>query len=125
MTKANRRVLLHVLHAMRKLLVSVVVLAVLGVAAAQALAAAHSVRVGDDFFVRKGHHTITVRHGSRVTFHWVGRKVHDVHAKKGPVHFRSSVMTSGSFTTRLRRRGRYLVVCDIHPRTMRLTIRVR
>jgi plastocyanin len=110
---------------MRKLLASLVVLAVLGVAAAQALAATQSVRVGDDFFVRKGHHTITVRHGSRVTFRWVGSRVHDVHARKGPVHFRSAVMTSGSFSTTLRRRGRYLVVCDIHPRTMRLTIRVR
>ena len=121
----NRVATLAVLHAMRKLLASFVVLAVLGVAAAQALAATHTVRVGDDFFVRKGHHTITVRHGSRVTFRWVGHRVHDVHAKKGPVHFRSAVMTSGSFTTKLRRRGRYLVVCDIHPRTMRLTIRVR
>jgi plastocyanin len=121
----NRVAVLAVLHAMRKLLASLVVLALLGVAAAQALAASRSVRVGDDFFIRHGHHTITVRHGSRVTFRWVGSKVHDVHAKKGPVHFRSRVMTSGSFTTKLRRRGRYLVVCDIHPRTMRLTIRVR
>jgi plastocyanin len=125
MTRANHAVPSRVLPPMRKLLVSFVVLAALGVAAAQALAAAHSVRVGDDFFIRKGHHRITVRHGSRVTFHWVGRKPHDVHAKKGPVHFHSRVMTSGSFTTRLRKRGRYLVVCDLHPRTMRLTIRVR
>jgi plastocyanin len=109
---------------MRKLLASFVVLAALGVAAAQALAAAHSVRVGDDFFIRRGHHAIDVRHGSRVRFRWVGHKVHDVHARKGPVHFRSGVMRRGSFTTTLRRRGRYLVVCDIHPRAMRLTIRV-
>ena len=110
---------------MRKLLASFVALAVLGVAAAQALAAAHSVRVGDDFFIRRGHHTITVRHGSRVTFRWVGSQTHDVHARKGPVHFRSRFMRSGTFTTSLRHRGRYLVVCDIHPRAMRLTIRVR
>ena len=121
----NRVATLAVLHAMRKLLVSLVVLAALGFAAAQALAAAHSVRVGDNFFIRKGHHTISVRHGSRVTFHWVGSRTHDVHARKGPVHFRSRFMTSGSFSTRLRHRGRYLVVCDIHPKTMRLTIRVR
>jgi plastocyanin len=110
---------------MRKLLVSFAVLAVLGLAAASALAATRSVRVGDDFFVRKGHHSITVQHGSRVRFRWVGRNLHDVHAIKGPVHFRSGVKSSGSFTRKLRRKGTYLVVCDIHPQSMRLTIHVR
>jgi plastocyanin len=121
----NRVRPVRVTLAMRKLLASLVVLAVLGVVAAQALAAARSVRVGDNFFLRRGHHTISVRHGSRVTFHWVGRRSHNVDARRGPVHFRSAVMTNGSFTTTLRRRGRYLVVCDIHPKTMRLSIRVR
>lgn len=110
---------------MRKLIVSFIVLAALGVAAAQALAAGHGVRVGDNFFIRKGHHTITVRRGTTVRFHWVGGNVHDVHAKRGPVHFRSAFMTSGSFAKKLTRRGRYLIVCDIHPRAMRLTVRVR
>jgi plastocyanin len=125
MTEANLPVASRVPPAMRKLLVSLVVLAVVGVAAAQALAASRGVRVGDDFFVRRGHHSISVRHGTAVTFRWVGKRVHDVHARTGPVHFRSSVMTHGRFTTTLNRRGRYLVVCDIHPKKMRLTIRVR
>jgi plastocyanin len=116
---------LAVLHAMRKLLVSFVVLAVLGLAAAQALAAARGVRVGDDFFVRKGHHSITVHRGAKVRFRWVGSTTHDVHATRGPVHFRSRFMTSGTFTKKLRRAGTYTVICDIHPKTMRLTIHVR
>lgn len=110
---------------MRKLMASLVVVALLGVAAAQALAATRSVRVGDNFFVARGHHTITVRRGATVRFHWTGSNAHDVHARRGPVHFRSAVMSSGTFAKRLTRRGRYLIVCDLHPRKMRLTIRVR
>jgi plastocyanin len=112
---------------MRRLIASFVVLAVLGVAAAQALAAVRSVRIGDDFFVRPGrhHHTITVRRGTRIRFHWTGSNPHDVHVVRGPVHFRSAVMTSGTFSRKLRRRGTYVIRCDIHPRRMRLTIHVR
>ena len=121
----NRLADLAVLHAMRKLLVSIVVIAVLGLAAAQALAAARSVRVGDDFFIRKGPHSITVHRGARVRFRWVGSSTHDVHATRGPVHFRSAFMRNGSFTKKLRRAGTYTVICDIHPKTMRLTIHVR
>ena len=112
---------------MRRLIASLVVLAVLGVAAAQALAAVRSVRIGDDFYVRPGrhHHTITVRKGTRVTFRWTGSNLHDVHAVRGPVRFRSAVMTSGTFSRKLRRRGVYVIHCDVHPHRMRLTIRVR
>jgi plastocyanin len=110
---------------MRKLLASLVVLAVLGAVAAQAFAGTRAVRVGDDFFVRKGHHSITVGRGARVRFHWVGSNTHDVHAVRGPAHFRSAFMTSGSFAAKLRRAGTYTVICDIHPKAMRLTIHVR
>jgi plastocyanin len=112
---------------MRRLIAFLAVLAVLGVVAAQALAAVRSVRIGDDFFVRPGrhHHTISVRHGTRVTFHWTGSNAHDVHAVRGPVHFRSAVMTSGTFSRKLRRRGTYVIRCDVHPHRMRLTIHVR
>jgi plastocyanin len=111
---------------MRRLIVSLVVLAALGVVAAQALAAVHRVRVGDNFYVRPGrhHHTITVRRGTRIRFRFVGSNPHDVHAIRGPVHFRSPVMTSGTFSRKLRRRGTYVIHCDLHPRKMRLTIHV-
>jgi plastocyanin len=112
---------------MRRLIVSLVVLAAVGVAAAQALAAVRSVRIGDNFYVRSGrhHHSITVNRGTRVRFRWTGSNPHDVHVIRGPVHFRSAVMTSGTFSRKLRRSGTYVIHCDLHPRTMRLTIHVR
>jgi plastocyanin len=109
---------------MRRLIASLVVLAVLGVAAAQALAATRSIRVGDDFFIRPGHHTISVGRGTTLRFRWTGRMAHDVHVVGGPARFRSAVMRRGTFARALRRSGTYVIRCDVHPRTMRLTVHV-
>ena len=111
---------------MRKLLTSLVVLVVLGVLAAQALAATRSVRVGDDYFVSKGSpKTITVKRGTRVTWHFRGKSIHNVDARKGPVHFRSSYKSGGTFSKRLTKPGTYVVYCDIHSPDMRMKIRVK
>jgi len=111
---------------MRKLLASLLFLALLGAGGAQALAATRSVAVGDNWFVRKGPPpTITVRKGTKVTWRWTGVDVHNVHAHKGPVHFRSGYKSSGTYSRTLKRRGTYVVYCDIHPPRMRMTIKVR
>jgi plastocyanin len=111
---------------MRKLIASLFVVAVLGVVAAQAYAASRSVRVGDNYFVSKGStKTITVKRGTRVTWHFRGSGLHNVDARKGPVHFRSSYKRSGTFSKRLTKPGTYVIYCDVHSPDMRMKIRVK
>ena len=110
---------------MRKLLVAVLIAAASAVLATQALAATRSVKVGDDFFVRKGSvPTVTVKKGTTVTWRWTGKDMHNVAVTKGPAKFRSSYKTSGSFSKRLTRTGTYTIVCSIHQPDMRMKLRV-
>jgi plastocyanin len=101
--------------------------AVAATAVPAALAAPRSVRVGDNFFVRKhAKPTVTVDRGARVRFVWVGKNTHNVRVAKGPRKFRSPYRSSGRYTTkRLTVRGTYTLVCDVHPDVMRMTLRVR
>ena len=93
--------------------------------ATQALAATRSVKVGDDFFVRKGSvPTVKVRKGTKVTWRWRGKGMHNVAVKRGPVKFRSSYKSSGRYSKRLRRAGTYTIVCTIHQPDMTMRLRV-
>jgi plastocyanin len=110
---------------MRKLLVASLIAAVSAVLATQALAATRSVKVGDDYFVRKGSvPTVTVKKGTKVTWRWTGRNLHNVTVTKGPVKFRSSIKSSGTYSKRLTRTGTYTIVCSIHQPDMRMKLRV-
>lgn len=95
--------------------------------AAKAKKRTRTVRVGDNWFVRRrGTPTIRVRRGTRVRFRWVGRAPHNVTVVSGPRRFRSSTKTRGTFTRRLTRRGTYRIVCTIHgARDQSMRIRVR
>ena len=90
---------------MRKLFVAVLIAAASAVLATQALAATRSVKVGDDYFVRKG-------------------SVPTVSVKKGPVLFRSSFKSSGTYSKTVRRTGTYTIVCTIHQPDMSMKLRV-
>ena len=110
---------------MRKLLVASLIAALSAVLATQALAASRSVKVGDNFFVRKGSvPTVTVKKGSTVTWRWAGRELHNVAVTKGPAKFRSSYKSSGSYSKRLTRTGTYTIVCSIHQPDMKMKLRV-
>ena len=110
---------------MRKLLVAVLIAAAAAVLAVPALAATRSVKVGDDYFVRKGSvPTVTVKKGTKVTWRWAGKDMHNVAVTKGPVKFRSSYKSSGTFSKRLTRTGTYTVICSIHQPDMRMKLRV-
>ena len=112
---------------MRKLLVPLIALALVAAAGGHAAARPQkSIKVGDNFFVRKGPPpTVTVSRGTRVVFNWRGSNLHNVHARKGPITFRSNFKVHGSFAKILSKRGRYVIYCDIHGPAMRMTIRVR
>ena len=110
---------------MRKLLVALLIAAASAVLATQALAATRSVKIGDDYYVRKGSvPTVTVKKGTTVTWRWTGRQMHNVLVTKGPVKFRSSFKSSGTFSKKVTRTGTYTIVCSIHQPDMRMKLRV-
>jgi plastocyanin len=110
---------------MRKLLVAMLIAALSAVLAVPALAATRSVKVGDDYFVRKGSvPTVTVKKGTTVTWRWAGRDMHNVAVTKGPSKFRSSFKTSGTYSKTVRSTGTYTIVCTIHQPDMKMKLRV-
>src|SRR5215213_339849 len=110
---------------MRKLLVASLIAAVSAVLATQALAATRSVKVGDDYFVRKGSvPTVTVRKGTTVTWRFAGKDLHNVKVSEGPAKFGSSYKDSGTFSKRLTRTGTYTIVCSIHQPDMKMRLKV-
>ena len=110
---------------MRKLLIAVLVAAASAVLAAQALAATRSVKIGDDYFVRKGSvPTVTVSKGTKVTWRWSGKDMHNVAVTKGPAKFHSSFKSSGSYSKTVKSTGTYTIVCTIHQPDMKMKLRV-
>ena len=100
---------------MRKLLVLGLVAAVLAILATQAFAASRSVKVGDNYFVRSsGVPTVTVTKGTTVTWRFAGSNLHTVVVSSGPVKFRSSAKSSGTYKKKLTRAGTYRIYCSIH-----------
>ena len=110
---------------MRKLLVALLIAAASAVLATQALAATRSVKIGDDYFVRKGSvPTVTVKKGTKVTWRWSGKDLHNLAVTKGPAKFRSSFKSSGTYSKRVTRTGTYTIVCTIHQPDMAMKLRV-
>ena len=110
---------------MRKLLVAALVVALSSIFVSQAFAS-RSIKIGDDYFVRKGSKpTVTVSKGTKVTWRWTGNDIHNVSVRRGPVKFRSDVKTSGRFSRTMRRRGTYKIVCTVHQPAMAMTLKVR
>jgi plastocyanin len=93
--------------------------------AAPALAVTKTVKVGDNWFVRSGTPTtVTVKKGTTVTWKWVGDNPHNVTVVKGPVKFKSSTKSSGTFSKRMRRKGTYRLICTVHGSGQRMTLKV-
>jgi plastocyanin len=102
---------------LRKLMLLFVLVAAGGLMALFAASApsATRIKVGDNYFVRaSGVPTVKVSKGTRVRWVWRGRSLHNVHVKRGPVHFGSSPMTSGSYAKKMRKRGTYTIICTVH-----------
>jgi plastocyanin len=96
------------------------------VVATPAAAKPREVRIGDDFFVRKGSEpTVKVVKGKVVKWVWTGTRQHNVVVQDGPVIFQSDLMRSGSFKRKMKRPGTYKIICSIHAPDMAMTLRVR
>jgi plastocyanin len=112
---------------MRKLLVLGLLATMLGVlvVAGPALSKRKTVEVDDDYFVREGApRTVTVKRNDTVVWEWEGRNPHNVTVTRGPVKFRSSNKSTGTYSKKVTRRGTYKIVCTIHAPDMRMTLKV-
>ena len=81
--------------------------------------------VKDDFFKPE---RVVIKKGGQVTWRWRGSNPHNVALKPpGSSHVskRSTVKTSGHYTTRFRKVGKWHVLCEIHPTKMRMRVIVR
>lgn len=115
---------------MRKPLVALLIAAIALVAlpafGGTAMAAPKTtVLLGDNFFKPAGK---TVRRGTKVRFKWIGNRTHNVTKRRGPgARFKSRTTSSRgvNFAKKFEKRGTYKLICTIHPRTMRLTLKVR
>ena len=109
---------------MRKLIVIAIAVCALVVLAATAMAATKSVKVGDNYFVRKsGVPKVTVSKGTTVKFNFAGADApHTVTRISGP-RFTACAKTC---RRTLRKRGTYRLYCVIHDRgdqSMRLVVK--
>ena len=86
---------------MRKLIVMALVVGCLANAGLGRLAATKSVKVGDDYYVRReGVPMVTVKKGTTVKWNFRGSNPHSVTVSKGPSKFDSGVKSSGSYRRR-------------------------
>jgi plastocyanin len=113
---------------MRKMLVFSLLAGMLAVLviAGPALSKRKTVEVDDDYFVREGSPpTVTVKRNDKVVWEWEGRNPHNVTVKSGPVKFRSSTKSSGTYSKKVTRSGTYKIVCTLHAPDMRMTLKVK
>ena len=95
-------------------------------AAAPAAGATRNIKIGDDYYVRAGSPpTVKVKKGTKVKWNWTGRRSHNVVVQRGPASFQSALKRTGSYKRKLRKRGRYRIVCSIHAPDMAMTLKVR
>src|SRR3954451_4401821 len=94
--------------------------------AVPALAATKKIKIGDNYFVKKGTQPkITVKRGTTVKWTWPNTGVpHNVTVTSGPVTFRSPSKTKGTYAKKVTKKGTYRISCTIHS-GMNMTLTVR
>ena len=88
-----------------------------------------TVRIGDNYFLPDA---VKVKRGATVTWKWPGfdeaGDVHDVKLKSGPKGVKKfhsqAASTDYTFRRKLKKAGKYRIICTLHEE-MRMTIRVR
>lgn len=71
-----------------------------------------TVQVLDNVFTPK---KAKVSVGTKVTWKWGGVAAHNVVVTKGPQKFKSKTITKGKYSRTIKKPGKYLIVCTIHP----------
>jgi plastocyanin len=106
---------------MRRIFLSLVIAALL---APVAFAATTDVKVKDDFFKPD---EVTIDKGDQVRWLWRGDDEHNVAIKKPGsrrVARRSALKTDGKFVHQFGKVGTWRVLCEVHPRRMRMKVNV-
>jgi plastocyanin len=88
-------------------------------------AATTEVKIKDNFFKPD---RVTIDKGDKVRWVWKGSDVHNVAIKKPDsrkIAFASGFKTSGKFTRQFGRVGTWRILCETHPRKMRMKVVVR
>jgi plastocyanin len=107
---------------MRRVLLS---LLIAGLLAPVAFAATTDVKVKDNFFKPD---EVTIKKGDSVRWLWRGDNPHNIALKKPgrrKVARRSAVKTDGKFVHQFGKVGTWRVLCEVHPRKMRMKVNVR
>ena len=109
---------------MRKIALSITAGAVLALAV-PATAATPTVLVKDNLFKPK---SVTIKKGGSVLWRWKGSNPHNVALKKpgsSKVAKRSTIKTSGKYSSKFRLRGTWRVLCEVHPQDMKMKVIVK
>jgi len=107
---------------MRKITLAVAIAAVL---APFAYAATTKVKVKDNFFNTD---RVKIDKGDKVRWVWRGSDLHNVAIKKpgrNSISTASAFKVDGKFTHKFRRAGTWRILCENHPRKMRMKVVVR
>ena len=97
-------------------------LVLFGLLAVSAVAASgKTVTVADSHY---GPKALAVGRGTKVTWRWTGVLKHNVVVHTGPAFFTSRTQVRGTFSHVFTRKGRYALVCTVHPK-MKMTVVVR
>ena len=105
----------------RRIALAPAALVAAAVLVAAAPAAAKPIKVGDNYFKPK---LKTVQQHTTVTWKFVGKEVHNVTVKRGPVKFSSPSKISGKYRRHMMRKGTYKIVCSIHEGKQKMTLKV-
>lgn len=103
---------------MRKLITTLLIVGLLAGIAAVA-ASATTPRVTWKIGANK---TVTIRHGGRVTWVWAGDAQHNVKGKGFASGFHTRKGTT--YTHTFRSKGRFTIVCQVHPGAMKTIVKV-
>ena len=104
---------------MRRLTLAVAITAVL---VPLAHAATTEVKVKDNFFKPD---RVEIKKGDKVLWRWKGSDLHNVAGKKpgtNNIVFASEFKTDGKYSHRFRKVGTWKILCENHPRNMRMKV---
>jgi len=104
---------------MRRLTLAVAITAIL---VPLAHAATTEVKVKDNFFKPD---RVEIKKGDKVLWRWKGSDLHNVAGKKpgtNNIAFASEFKTDGKYSHRFRKVGTWKLLCENHPRKMRMKV---
>jgi len=101
---------------------TVLAVAITAIIVPLAHAATTEVKLKDNFFKPD---RVEIAKGDKVLFRWRGSDLHNVAGKKPgsrKIAFASDFMTEGKYSNRIGRVGTWRLLCENHPRKMRMKV---